>query len=461
MSRALVETGLRDADPEVRRRAVRGLDALVPSERDSLVRVALGDTALQVSLEAVRYVADEPRTATRCDELLSAAKPDAATPLRVYALEALARPCPSPDAQRALLKQTARALDADPDSAWQPATRALLSLARVDKDAAAELLPRFAGHASPFVRAHAAEAAGALRDAATLRALARDPVANVRTAALRALFALEGHAADRSLLGALSGEDPQLLLTAAGLLKGSPSREEVASAAMDAFERLSALRKETLRDPRRGLLTRVAELGGAAFAERLQPYLSDYDPTVAGDVATLLASWTGGAPLPDPRPLARAPLPTPEELAALSSATVTLHMRDGGSIVIRPWPDVAATNAARFVRLARAGYFDGLTFHRWAPDFVVQGGSPGANEYSGDVLYTRDEIGRQPHWRGAVGVSTRGRDTGDGQIFIDLVDNPRLDGEYTVLGRVIEGMDVVDRILEGSVIERAEVRVGK
>ena len=120
-------------------------------------------------------------------------------------------------------------------------------------------------------------------------------------------------------------------------------------------------------------------------------------------------------------------------------------------------PDLAPRNAWRFVTLARAGYFDGLTFHRWVPNFVLQGGSPGANEYAGDGPYTRDEVGGS-HWRGTVGISTRGRDTGDAQIFINLVDNVRLDHDYTVFGFVAEGMDVVDGLLEGAVIERAEVR---
>jgi cyclophilin family peptidyl-prolyl cis-trans isomerase len=132
-------------------------------------------------------------------------------------------------------------------------------------------------------------------------------------------------------------------------------------------------------------------------------------------------------------------------------------MRGDGAIVIDLFSELAPLNAWRFVRLARQGYFDGLTFHRWEPNFVVQGGSPGANEYAGDGPYTRDEVGGS-HWRGTLGVSTRGRDTGDGQIFINLVDNVRLDHDYTVLGEVLDGMDVVDRLLEGAVIERAEVR---
>ena len=71
----------------------------------------------------------------------------------------------------------------------------------------------------------------------------------------------------------------------------------------------------------------------------------------------------------------------------------------------------------------------------------------------------RDEVGLWPHVRGAVGISTRGRDTGDAQIFIDLVDNPRLDHDYTVFAQVLNGMDIVDAILEGDVIERIEILV--
>src|SRR5690606_695050 len=151
-------------------------------------------------------------------------------------------------------------------------------------------------------------------------------------------------------------------------------------------------------------------------------------------------------------------LPTTGELAALERTLVVLHMERGDTITIEPLPLVAPTNAHRFVRLARAGWLDGLTFHRWAPNFVIQGGSPGANEYAGDGPYTRDEIG-SPHWRGTVGLSTRGPDTGDGQIFVNLVDNVRLDGDYTVFGRVVGGMETVDAVLEGDVILRAEVRV--
>jgi cyclophilin family peptidyl-prolyl cis-trans isomerase len=104
-----------------------------------------------------------------------------------------------------------------------------------------------------------------------------------------------------------------------------------------------------------------------------------------------------------------------------------------------------------------AGAWDGLTFHRVEPGFVVQGGSPGANEYVGADLYTRDERGPLSHVRGTVGISTRGRDTGDGQIFINLVDNARLDHAYTMIGTVVSGMAIVDGMLEGATIVEARL----
>ena len=112
--------------------------------------------------------------------------------------------------------------------------------------------------------------------------------------------------------------------------------------------------------------------------------------------------------------------------------------------------------AARILALVRGGYYDGLDWHRVEHDFVIQGGSPGSNEYVGLPRYLRDELGGMHHLRGTVGMSTRGHDTGDAQWFINLKDNVRLDRDYTVFAEVVEGMDVVDRVLEGDVIARIE-----
>jgi cyclophilin family peptidyl-prolyl cis-trans isomerase len=127
----------------------------------------------------------------------------------------------------------------------------------------------------------------------------------------------------------------------------------------------------------------------------------------------------------------------------------------GGSFVVRLDPVHAGLTVARIARLAGSGYYDGLTWHRVAANFVIQGGSPAMNEYVGDGPFMRDEVGGH-HRRGTVGISTRGRDTGDAQWFISLTDNYRLDDDYTVFAVVESGMSVVDGILEGDVIERIE-----
>jgi cyclophilin family peptidyl-prolyl cis-trans isomerase len=148
---------------------------------------------------------------------------------------------------------------------------------------------------------------------------------------------------------------------------------------------------------------------------------------------------------------------TAEELRRLAAARAKIAIRDVGTFEVALFPSVAPLTVLKFAHLAEAGYYNGLTFHRVVPNFVIQGGSPGANEYIGQASFMRDELGLWPHVRGALGISTRGRDTGDAQIFVDLVDNPRLDHAYTVFGQVLNGLDVVDRILEGDVIDRIEI----
>jgi cyclophilin family peptidyl-prolyl cis-trans isomerase len=305
-----------------------------------------------------------------------------------------------------------------------------------------------------------------VNDTALLRSLAGDEVANVRTAALTGLAETEGRRADPLLLASLeTASEPQLVLTLAGLLAETDLRDDALAAALGALERLSERREQTLRDPRVALLTLVGRVGGPTSAPEIEPYIRDADRRVADLAAGILLDWTGDRYISAPRRPEGLPLPTAAELRELLGTSVVLHMARGGAITIQlhadeRTPHPAPTNAFRFVRMARAGVFDGLTFHRVAPNFVVQGGSPDANEYSGHGAYTRDEVGLPAQWRGTVGISTRGRDTGDGQIYINLVDNTRLDHDYTIIGTVTGGMDVVDAIVEGDVIERAEVRTG-
>ena len=107
-----------------------------------------------------------------------------------------------------------------------------------------------------------------------------------------------------------------------------------------------------------------------------------------------------------------------------------------------------------FLHLAGQGFYDGLTFHRVVPDFVVQGGDPRGDGFGGPPFTLRDEINRLRYERGTVGMALAGLDTGGSQFFVTLAPQPHLDGGYTALGRVVAGDEVLDRILPGAAILR-------
>jgi len=121
----------------------------------------------------------------------------------------------------------------------------------------------------------------------------------------------------------------------------------------------------------------------------------------------------------------------------------------------------APLTTASFVDLARAGFYDGLVFHRVEPGFVVQGGCPRGDGNGGPGYALRCEITRRPFGRGAVGMALSGKDTGGSQFFVTLSPQPHLDGGFTLFGQVVAGMDAVDRIRPGDVIERVEVWTGE
>jgi cyclophilin family peptidyl-prolyl cis-trans isomerase/HEAT repeat protein len=461
-----VQRAVRDDAPVVAAAGMRFFDQIAELAKPETLRRAIASPSLYGVIEAFGILDRGPRTMQSCGYLLAGARvPPENTPrpvpepIRVRGVQALREPCPDPDLPRTILREVEATLDEDP-VLWQAPSYALLSLASVYPGDAAARLADHAEHANPFVRANAARAATLLGNRNVLRTLAGDASPNVRTTAVEGLFALDGHRIDDLLFDQLSVDDPQLVMTASRLLSGTPRPAAAADALMDAFERMSAAQRETWRDPRMAMAERLEEVGDARLTERMLPYLSDFDGRVAEAVASALRSWNGRPYTPTPLPLPREPLPTVAEMHAMEGASVLLHMQGGGEVEIRLHPWLATTNTYRFWRLVREGYFDGLTFHRWAPNFVLQGGSPHANEYQGDGPYSRDEVGRLPHWRGTVGISTRGHDTGDGQIFVNLLDNVRLDHAYTIVGTVVGGMDVVDGALEGAVIERAEVVPG-
>lgn len=153
--------------------------------------------------------------------------------------------------------------------------------------------------------------------------------------------------------------------------------------------------------------------------------------------------------------------PSGDELWALRDEAKTARIRiktPKGDIVFRFFADDAPQHSAAFIKLARAGFYDGLNFHRYEPGFVIQGGDPQGDGTGGPGYHLDAEFNDNPHHRGAVAMARSSNPNSAGSQFYITLDEARfLDKNYTVFGEVVEGMDVVDQIRKGDVMETVSV----
>ena len=451
--REVVRTGFRDRDAQVRRTAIEALNAggspIDPSDRVELTRAALDDSSALVRYEALRGWIRHQTPSHGCEPILQALS-DSSPHVVLSAIDAMAERCP--DDEQMTTRLTVEVTVPPTVGAWQRQSHAFVALAKRAPDRALMAMPGFITHDVWQVRMYAARAAAAMKDVLSLERLAYDAQDNVREATLVPLRTLKGRESDAAVIAALQRRDYQLLRTAALALDGTPPDKYLLEAIVEALERVTAERKDTSRDTRLALLELIRAMGGRDRLPLYQRLLKDFDPRIAAVAAEACTALSTRPCRPDPQRQLRPPPPTPGELTERVKAVIELETGHKIDVILNR--ELAPLSCARFVRLARAHYYDGLTFHRIVPNFVIQGGSPGANEYVGDGPFMVDELGGS-HGRGAVGISTRGRHTGDAQLFVNLVDNPRLDLEYTVFARVSEeDMETVDTIQEGTRISR-------
>ncbi len=137
----------------------------------------------------------------------------------------------------------------------------------------------------------------------------------------------------------------------------------------------------------------------------------------------------------------------------MSNPIVTMEMEDGGVIRLELYPDVAPQSVRNFVSLVQKGFYDGLIFHRVISGFMIQGGDPQGSGIGGPGYHIYGEFrqngfdNRLKHTRGVLSMArAMAPNSAGSQFFIMHEDAPHLDGGYAAFGKVIEGMDVVDRI---------------
>jgi len=132
-----------------------------------------------------------------------------------------------------------------------------------------------------------------------------------------------------------------------------------------------------------------------------------------------------------------------------------------GIMKVKFYEQDAPNTVANFIKLARQGFYDGLTFHRVIPDFVIQGGCPDGTGAGGPGYTIKCELNgnNQYHDRGVLSMAHAGRDTGGSQFFICLnrENTTHLDRKHTCFGKVYEGLDVVDKIRQGDRILKVTI----
>ena len=143
--------------------------------------------------------------------------------------------------------------------------------------------------------------------------------------------------------------------------------------------------------------------------------------------------------------------------ATTDQQTATIELERGGSFTIALRPDKAAKTVANFVAKAKSGFYEGKTFHRVEPNFVIQGGDPAGNGTGGSTQCT--ELSDLPFIKGAVGIA-RGSDiniSNDFQFFVCIGECRFLDGKYTNFGVVVSGQDLADAVRIGDKIKTIRV----
>ncbi len=284
-------------------------------------------------------------------------------------------------------------------------------------------------------------------------ALASREDVQLRPFAVQGLVELGGAGALHLLHDALEDSDPVVAATAADGL-GKLGSADAIGPLMKSWRGWEAAGNVDVME---AILVALGRLRAEAARPLLEKALATDDRRLrvaARNALELILPEADAAHLPtvrsillDTRPVQRSPKQPP--VVASSDARELILDTSRGRIVIDLYFDIAPQTCESFARLADAGFFDGLDFHRVVPNFVIQGGDPLGSGWGDAGYLLRSEWSPLRYRRGAVGVATNGKDTGSCQLFITHSPQPHLNARYTLFGQVVEGMEVVDSIQVG------------
>jgi cyclophilin family peptidyl-prolyl cis-trans isomerase/HEAT repeat protein len=273
---------------------------------------------------------------------------------------------------------------------------------------------------------------------------------------LRALAAFKTRDLQQVLVTHLQHVDVIVRGTAADLLGELPPSQDITRALVNAWPGTTG---DSLNDAALSILDSLGKQKNATANEAIKIALRSDDYIVRSRAAALLktngagdfsaqvgAVKTRNTPADYRRALAR--------IGRKVSAVVTTTK---GSFTIDLLPSDAPLTVDNFVQLAQRNYYRNITIHRVVPNFVIQDGDPRGDGNGGPGYQIRCEINQVLYDRATLGMALSGKDTGGSQWFVTHAPQPHLDGGYTVFGRVVAGMEVVDRIERGDVVKSIRI----
>ena len=442
----------RDPHPYTRAFAARGLGAIKNHDAVPTLIPLVTSADRSVAIEAIRALGRIGNSSAVPALLKIIQTPRGDPTLRLEAVSAIGG-CTGDGTTEALL-------DSLTDSSPPVRSAAIRALAGRDHETFLTVLSGLDPDSHWSVRAALATALGTLPPEIglpRLRLMLQDSDNRVTPAVLTSLAHLRAPDAPTLLLEQLKHDDPVVRAAAAralGELKPAGGPAALAEAYRSAQRDVTYL-------ARAAALEGLVAYGAKEATPVLTTALSDKDWAVRVRAAALLKDLDPGTDAalkirPAPIMYTADFYETPRLVNPPVSTQVYLEM-DGGLIQIELAVLDAPLTVETFITLARKKFFDGLTFHRVVGDFVAQGGDPRSDGEGGPGFTIRDELSQRPYLRGTVGMALDWADTAGSQFFITHSPQPHLDGRYTVFGRVVSGMEIVDQLQPWDVIRRVIV----
>ena len=455
---SVYENFLTDGDPYARSLAVRGIGRSDNKDAVRYLLMALNDADNKVASQAIfsLTIKEDDKISTRMVQKLKQTNDEKVTLDLINALATRE----SVDGLETVYKM----LENDPSD--NIAAAALRYIAAVEKERAVSLIDSMSTAEQSVLRTASADAYASIGDNSVVSRLAvlfSDPDAMVRATAFSHLVNIDSGSIDFYLEKALSDSNyiPPVLALDQIKTRKLENYLPVLKEMSDSIHTINPEIRRAMVDCLSGFLT--DNPNDSVSKKMFMKLMRDKDYIIRKEAVEHFAriyesERTDMLSSADTRISQRSLASAVKEYETTNPVARILTKH--GEIEFELYFDTAPLTVLNFIELAEDDFYEGVKFHRVISNFVAQGGDPEGTGWGGAPYTIRCEYSPEPYVRGTVGIATSGKDTGSSQFFFALSPQPHLDGRYTVFGQVVSGMEVVDKLVIGDVIEEISITKG-